>query len=94
MLSLGPGDFNISSALLAGVHDVGNSVVLGGKNFRGLDARAVGVLSSTSRFSSKRLRQMVLRAGANGMYATGFRGQLCVQLCWQGPRPAAGARAD
>ena len=74
---------NFFPAQLAGIHDIGNSVVLGSKNFRG---STVAVIAASL--------VPAIRTAASCVYISSFRGQLQVQVHWQGPRPVAGARAD
>ena len=74
---------NFFPAQLAGIHDIGNSVVLGSKNFRG---STVAVIAASL--------VPAIRTGASCVYISSFRGQLQVQVHRQGPRPVAGARAD
>lgn len=66
------------SSSVSWAYDIGDSVVLGGKNCRGstVATMALGVPSSTSRSSSEKLGQVVLGAKTSGMHVSGFRAQL------------------
>lgn len=78
----GPGGVSCIGSSVSWVYDIGNSVVLGGKNFRESTVATVAlrVLHSTSRSSSEKLGQVVLGSRTCDMHVSGFRARLQVHM--------------